>query len=721
MAGSALRDRGLVAGHPGASRPALLVWSDAAVLLAAMFAGLAAAGTAVDGDAIADELQGDNWLSTGRTYAEHHYSPLAQITRDNVERLGLAWALDLPGERTLEAPPLAVDGVLYFSGAYGKTYAVDVHNGRPLWEFDPDLAHHSPEKLRLVMGAHRGVAYWQGKVYVGVVDGRLIALDAKTGKTVWTVQSFDAPTARKAISGAPRVFDGKVIIGHGGGDYGTRGYVTAYDANTGQQRWRFYTVPGDPHKGFENDTMARAARTWSGRWWRWGGGGAVWDNITYDPEFNRIYIGTGNGIPWNVNVRSAGHGDNWFICSIVALDARTGRYAWHYQTTPGDRWDFDATQNMVLADLTINGHARKVLMQANKNGFFYELDRATGRLIGAEPFATVTWATGIDRSTGRPIEAPHARYENGPVLIRPSAAGAHTFPPMSFNPGTGLVYIPTIKQGLRIGPPKNQDDIENFDNPRRRYLPVVGVNADFPAIDADDGTTSLLAWDPVTQQKRWEVHYPDSFWNGGTMTTAGDLVFQGTGRGKFLAYDAKSGATLWTFDTGLGIVAAPITYEVEGTQFVALLVGYGGSAGNGGRMFDTGWRFNEQPRRLLAFALDRQGALPATAPPRFTVHAVDDPAVQIDTEQAAEGSRLYHFSCSSCHGNLLQSTGSIAPDLRESTLALNWPSFRSVLHDGLLASAGMPKYDEFSEEDLRSIYLYVRQGSREARSGAPHE
>jgi quinohemoprotein ethanol dehydrogenase len=251
---------------------------------------------------------------------------------------------------------------------------------------------------------------------------------------------------------------------------------------------------------------------------------------------------------------------------------------------------------------------------------------------------------------------------------------------------------------------------------------VVAVSADFPVVDADDGTTSLLAWDPVTQQKRWEVDYPDSFWNGGAMSTAGELVFQGTGRGKFLAYDAQTGAALWTFNAGLGIVGAPVTYRVEGTQFIALLVGYGGSAGGGGKMFDTGWRFNEQPRRLLVFALDRQAALPPTGPPRFTVHAVDDPAVQIDAVQAAEGSRLYHFSCSSCHGSQLRSTGSIAPDLRESTLALNWPSFRSILHEGLLASGGMPKYDELSDEDLHSIYLYVRQGSRDAASAnAPRE
>lgn len=331
------------------------------------------AETVVDGRAIADERQGANWLSYGRTYSESHYSPLGSINSGNVRQLGLAWSLDLPGQRTLEATPLAVDGVLYFSGSHGRTYAVDARNGRELWEFDPDLAHHSPEKLRINMDAHRGVAYWRGKVYVGLHDGRLLALDAKTGNVVWSVQTFDDPSARKAISGAPRLFNGKVIIGHGNGDWGTRGYVTAYDAETGRQLWRFYTVPGDPRKGFENPAMAMAAKTWSGEWWRWGGGATVWDGITYDPEFNRIYLATGNGGPTNADIRSPGNGDTLFVCSIIALDAETGKYIWHYQVNPRDTWDYDSTQQMLLADLTIEGHARKVLMQASKNGFSMRL------------------------------------------------------------------------------------------------------------------------------------------------------------------------------------------------------------------------------------------------------------------------------------------------------------------------------------------------------------
>jgi quinohemoprotein ethanol dehydrogenase len=677
------------------------------------------AATLVDTRAIADEGQGANWLSYGRTYAEHHYSPLTIINTGNIKQLGLAWYLDLPGQRSLEAPPLAVDGVLYFSGTYGKTFAVDARTGRKLWEFDPDLAHTAPEKLRIVMGAHRGVAYWRGKVYVGIVDGRLFALNSKTGRAIWSVQTFDDPRARKAISGAPRVFNGKVIIGHGGADYGTRGYVTTYDAETGKELWRFYTVPGDPKKGFENAAMAIAAETWSGEWWHWGGGGTVWDSITYDPNFNRIYLAVGNGSPWRADVRSPGQGDNLFLCSIVALDADTGRYLWHYQLNPRESWDYDSTQQMILADLQIGGQPRKVLMQAPKNGFFYVIDRATGKLISAEKFTKVTWAERIDRTTGRPVEMPNLRYQNGPVLLWPSSAGAHSWQPMSFNPLTGLVYIPTTKLAMRIGPAQSDADLKAFENDQRRYFPTLAVRSELAFVDADDGTSGLLAWDPATQTKRWEVRYSDSFWNGGTLTTAGNLLFQGTGRGRFVAYDARTGEKLWSFDTKLGIIAAPTTFEVDGTQYVSLLVGYGGSAGNGMKLFDYGWRFNEQPRRLLTFALGKGASLPPTAPPRFTVNAVDDPALVIDPKHALQGELLYNSTCFLCHGANALGTGSIAPDLRESVLALRWDAFRSVLHEGFLAAQGMPKYDDLTEDDMRNIFLYIRQRARDARVVPP--
>lgn len=691
--------------------------------LAAVFtcAGLcvsnfAAAGAIMDGRAIADEKQSANWLSYGRTYSEHHYSPLSAINTENVKQLGLAWSLALPGQRALEATPLAVDGVLYFSGTYGSVFAVDAYGGRLLWQFDPDLAHHSPEKLRMSssMGGHRGVAYWRGTVYVGVVDGRLFALDAKTGKPHWQLQTFDDPEARKTISGAPRVFDGKVIIGHGGAEYGTRGYVTAYDAESGKPVWRFYTVPGDPGKGFESDTMSMAAKTWNGHWWHWGGGGTVWDNMTYDPDFDRIYLGVGNGGPWNPAIRSPGRGDNLFLCSIVALDAQSGRYVWHYQLNPRESWDYKATANMILADLAIGGRVRKVLMQAPTNGFFYVIDRATGKLISAKKFAKATWASRVDLKTGRPEETPNIRYEHGPVLFWPSSAGAHNWQPMSFNPATGLVYIPTMKLAEWMGPPLNTDDLKNFEDDKRRYFPVLGSYSELALVEADDGTAGLLAWDPISQKKRWEVRYQNSFWNGGTMTTAGNLVFQGIGRGQFIAYDAATGEKLWSFDAGLGIVGGPVTYEVGGVQYISILVGYGGSSGNGGKLFDYGWRFNEQPRRLLTFALGRHAPLPPGGPPRYEVNARDDPAFAIDAKQAAAGLKLYHSSCYVCHGVKLEATGSIAPDLRESSLAMSWDAFRSVLHEGELAAAGMPKYDELSDEDIRGIFMYIRERAREA-------
>ena len=655
-----------------------------------------------------------DWIGYGGTYAEDHYSPLHQINNRTVGKLGLAWSLDLPGERSLEATPLAVDGVLYFSGTGGSAYAVDARKGRELWRFDPDFAHHHPDKLRLNMGANRGVAYWQGKVFVGVIDGRLVALDARTGHVVWSVDTFDAPDARKAITGAPRVFGDKVIIGHGGADFGTRGYVTAYEAATGKQLWRFYTVPGDPRKGFENEAMALAAKSWNGEWWHWGGGGTVWDSITYDPELNRIYLGVGNGGPWNAAIRSPGGGDNLFLCAIVALDADTGRYLWHYQVNPRESWDYKATANMVLADLAIRGQARKVLMQASVNGFFYVLDRHSGQLLSAEKFAKVTWAQRIDLATGRPIEIPNLRYENGPITFWPSSAGAHNWQPMSFSPGTGLVYIPTMQLGIRIGTASDRTDLTNFDDPHRRYLPTLASHSELIMQDQDDGTAGLLAWDPVAQKKRWGVHYANSFWNGGTMATAGDLVFQGTGRGEFIAYDARTGDKLWSFNAGLGISGSPNTYSVDGVQYVSVLVGFGGSAGNGTKLFDYGWRFNEQPRRLLTFALGKHQPLPPTAPPRFKLLPVDDPSLVIDAAQATQGGTLFNSTCFLCHGANAEGTGSIAPDLRESALALEWESFKPVLHNGLLSNHGMPKYDDLSEADLHAIFLYIRQRARDS-------
>jgi quinohemoprotein ethanol dehydrogenase len=634
---------------------------------------------------IANEERGENWLSSGRTYAEHQFSPLTAIHDGNVSNLGLAWYLDLPGQRTLQSTPLAFAGALYFSGTNGWVFAVEAQTGRLRWSFDPDLTNHSPKNFSF--GSNRGVALWGNKVYVATVDGRLLALDTESGAIRWSVQTLDEKGARKIISGAPRAFNGMIIIGNGGYD-STRGYVSAYDAETGRKLWRFYTVPGDPANGFESAAMAMAAKTWPSEWWKRGGHGTVWDSIVCDPQLGRVYIGTAS------SMAGGAPGDKLFASSIVALDANTGAYIWHYQLNPGDSLDYeanyDATAPIVMADLAIEGKNRRVLMQAPKNGFFYVVDRTDGRLISAQKIGKVTWADRIDMRSGRPVKVSLVKDKVGWVTIWPSGFGAHDWQKMSYHPGTGLVYIPTTNLGMRLGPNSG----------------VVGSG------EADEGTGGLLAWDPVGQKERWQVRFANSFWNGGTLATAGNLVFFGTGRGEFIAYNARTGDKLWNFDTGLGINAAPMTYAVDGVQYISLLVGYGGTA-NESRFADYGWRFNEQPRRLLTFALGKKAPMPSGKPPRFHVNAVDDPAVVVDEKLAKSGAALYD-RCGGCHGGNLENYASIAPDLRESPLALSWDGFDAVVRQGVLVAAGMPKFDDLTEDEARAIYMYVRQRSREA-------
>jgi len=382
-----------------------------------------------------------NWLSYGRTYSEQRFSPLAKITADNASQLGLAWSADLDTNRGQQATPLVIDGVMYVSTAWSMVKAYDAATGKLLWSYDPEV----PREVG-VKGCcdvvNRGVAAWKGKIYVGTFDGRLVALDARTGKPKWSVVTGDQ--SNLTITGAPRVVKGRVIIGMSGGEYGIRGYLSAYDAETGKLAWRFYTVPGDPSKPFENKAMEMAAKTWSGEYWKLGGGGTTWDAISYDPDLNLVYFGVGNGIEWARNYRTKSKGDNLFLSSIVALNADTGKYVWHYQATPGEEWDFDAVQQLMQADLKIDGKQRKVIMQANKNGFFYVLDRTNGKLISATTFVPINWASGVDPKTGRPIENPGIRYDQTgkPFAMMPGALGAHSWQPMAYNPKTGLVYSP---------------------------------------------------------------------------------------------------------------------------------------------------------------------------------------------------------------------------------------------------------------------------------------
>lgn len=652
---------------------------------------------------------GTQWPSYGGEYNEQRFSPLDQINTDTVAKLGLAWYMDLPGVKTLEATPLLIDGVLYFSANDSLTYAVDARSGKLIWKHDPEVWKVAGKRYRQVFHVNRGVAYWQRMIYAGTFDGRLIAMDAKTGEEVWSVQTLE-PGATGYITGAPRTFNGKVIIGQGGTEAGySRGYVTAYDARTGQRAWRFYVTPGNPADGFENEAMAMAAETWSGEWWKHGGGGSPWNAITFDPELNRVYIGTGNGSPWNQKVRSPGGGDNLFLCSIVAVDADTGEYIWHYQTNPGETWDYTSTQDIVLADLEIEGKARKVIMHAPKNGFFYVIDRITGKLISAEKLGRVNWAERIDLETGRPVETSNARFPDGEGLLYPSGAGMHNWQAMSYSPVTGLAYLPKLEM------PQYYSDksIEPEDWQARKYFFNTGYDViEVEGLGEISIEGSLLAWNPVTQSKAWEVTLP-GMWNGGTLVTGGNLVFQGNASGEFAAYNATSGDKLWSGNVGLGVVAAPITYRLDDKQYVAVLVGWAGSLPGmfGLGVAQYGWQYGQQPKRLVVYALDASGELPI-APKSPLPIPVDDPALKIDTSLAKAGGQLFNSGCQSCHGYSAVA-GGLAPDLRASQLALSPDRFRAVLKDGLLEQRGMPKYNDLTDREVKELYMYIRHRARE--------
>ena len=637
-----------------------------------------------------------DWPHYGGQHDEAGYAALDQINRGNVSRLGLAWSLDLPGEQSLEATPLEVDGVLYFTGSFSDVYAVSVATGRLLWKHETRVWQFNPDKMHYIFPLNRGVAYDRGRVFVGATDGRLIALDAASGRQLWSVETVEH-NDRRTITGAPRVFNGKVIIGQGGGDSGSRGYVTAYDQATGKQLWRFYVAPGSPEQNRGDAAMEMAARTWGkGDYWNTGTGGTVWNGITFDPEMNRIYIGTGNSGPYDPQKRDPGGGDNLFLASIVALDADTGKYVWHYQVNPREAWDYKAAAGMVTATLAIDGKPRKVLMQAPTNGFFYVLDRETGKLISAEKIGKATWADHIDLATGRPVEAPGIRYDHGPVVMWPWTAGVHNWQAMSFNPQTGLVYVPTMQLGFRFTPAPDT------------FSGVIAT-PEFTN-DPHDGKGALVAWDPVAQKPRW-THWQHYMWNGGTLSTVGGLVFQGDNDGWLTAYDAADGTQLWRFNTGLGIIAPPISYRWRGTQYISLLVGWAGPNPYGHGLMPTGWRYNAQPRRLLTFRLGGQARLPATAPYDETVHPLDDPAQVLDPAQVAAGAKLF-VPCSGCHGGQAQSAGAPGPDLRESPIAFDRALFAKVVHDGASLSRGMPQFANFSETQLDQLYAYIRAMAR---------
>ncbi len=644
-----------------------------------------------------------NWMSPGRTYDEQHFSPLQKIDAGNVKQLGLAWFYDLDtAHRGQESTPLVIDGVMYVTSAWSKIFALNAKTGAPLWTFDPKVPGQAAINACCDV-VNRGVAAWKGRVYVGTLDGRLIALDAASGNPVWKVKTVPEG-GRYTITGAPRVVKGMVLIGNGGGEMGIRGYVTAYDAEDGKQLWRFYTVPGDPSKPFESPALEKAAKTWSGAdWWRSGGGGPVWDSIVYDPTLNLIYIGVGNGA-WN---RGKIRGDALYLSSIVALNADTGEYVWHYQTTPGDEWDFDACSPMILADLDIGGVKRAVLMQAPKNGFFYVLDRATGELISADAFATTTWAKGVDLKTGRPIEAQGARYgESGkPFVSMPGPGGAHSWQPMSFSPMTHWVYLPVTEIAFPFFPDKGPQHHDLAWNTGDEFNS--GSLPQDPKVKAqiEAGLKGHLeAWDPVARKEVWRVELGHP-WNGGVVSTAGNLVFQGTGMGQFVAYRADTGERLWSAETQAGVLAAPISYEIDGEQYVAVEVGWGGAFGlAAGELALVSHTASNLPR-VLVFKLGGTARLP---PLPAAVPAVLDPPP--DTAAAATvqaGKALYQEYCSSCHGDSATGSG-VLPDLRYSGVLKDPQAMDMIVRQGVRMDHGMVAFkEEITPQDLQKIRAYV--------------
>ena len=666
------------------------------------------------------EGEPENWIAHGRTYEEQRFSPLTKINKESVSDLGLAWYKDMGTNRALEATPIVVDGIMFFTSTWSRVYAVEAKTGETLWSFDPEVPGEWARKACCDI-VNRGVAVYQGKVFFASLDGRLFSLNAETGEKIWEVDTITDRTRAYTITGAPRVAKGKVYIGNGGAEYGVRGYVTAYDTETGEQVWRFFTVPGDPSLGFEDPAMEMAAKTWKGtNWWEFGGGGTVWNSIVYDPDFNNIYLGVGNGSPWTREIRSPGGGDNLFLASIVAVDADTGKYKWHYQTTPEDNWDYTAVQDMALADMEVDGEKKKVLLQAPKNGFFYVIDRSNGKVLRAHPFAAVTWATHVDLETGRPVENPEVDYSENGSFVLPGPLGAHNWQAMSVDLDAGLVYIPAQENAFFYAIDENYKKTGIYKrNPGRWNMGIEmsslaqNVLSNLESMPEPGGF--LKAFDPLTGETKWSVPIPH-YWNGGVLGTAGGLVFQGDALGMFSAYDKETGERLWEFNTYTSMLAPPITFEIDGEQYVSILTGSGGGDLFGGEPLppieiQASLTYNNFGR-LLVFKLGGQKELPIpdvrdkTIPEQVLADASND--------QIRNGESNYNQYCAVCHGFVVKSAGGL-PDLRKMTTGTH-DLFNKIVLEGILGSNGMAGFaDVLSEDDVDNIHHYVRARAHEDR------
>ncbi len=648
------------------------------------------------------------WMTYGGTYDEQRYSRLTQINRDNVKRLGLVWYADYDTNLSQDGTPLYVDGVIYVSTAWSKVYAFEVATGRKLWEYDPKVP--GQWAVNVCCGlVNRGIAAWHGKIYVGTLDGRLVAIDARTGKEAWSTVTVDR-SHHYSITSAPRIAKGLVFIGNSGGEFGVRGYISAYDADTGKLVWRFYTVPGDPKQPFENEAMRRAAKTWGGEWWKLGGGGTVWDAIVYDPVTGLVYFGTGNGTPWNDADRDPTTGDDLYLASIIAVKAETGEYVWHYQETPADTWDYDAVSPLMVVNLEIDGHRRHVILQPSKNGFFYEIDAATGKLLRARPFTEVNWADGVDPETGRPRVRPEARYPAGrPFNLAPGVQGAHGWEPNAYSPQTGLIYVPTQRAYFpMIDDPKYAPSAMGYN------LGIVfGTQFDYyrDHPQAKSGFVGYLqAINPVNGKVVWQGE-PNPAGTGGAVATAGGLVFQGGGSSQeFRAYDARTGRKLWSFDAQTGVAAGPITFGLDGRQYVAVSVG-----GNQREGY-----YAPNYSRLLVFALDGQGKLPPPKP--FTRRPLAPPPATAPAALVQAGQERYSHYCAACHGENGQTRGSNFPDLTRTPLLYTQIGFDQVVLHGVLSERGMDSFASvLKPADTAAIRAYIIARANDLKKHPPPE
>jgi quinohemoprotein ethanol dehydrogenase len=687
------------------------------------------------GDTTPRQAQRGEWPELGQSFRGERFSPLTQIDTENARTLGFAWEYEARSRRGRvehgqEATPIMVDGVLYVAGPWGSVFAVDAKTGAERWRYDPEVDG-SYARRACCDVVNRGVQAWNGRVYVGTLDGFLVALDAKNGAELWRVDTLiDRDTRFYTITGPPQVAKDVVVIGNSGADFGVRGYVTAYDLASGEEVWRFFTVPGDPARGPpEHPALERALETWDPNSdWKSGLGGTVWGEMNYDPELDLLYVGTGNSSPYPIWLRSPSGGDNLYLASILALDPDDGRLVWHYQTTPGEIWDYTATQNMVLAEFEIGGRVRRVIMQAPKNGFFYVLDRETGEFLSAEPFVFVNWASHVDAS-GRPVTSTRASYRNAPAIVFPAESGAHNWQPMAWSPATGLVYIPAREQGMVIvNEPfyrwtKGELNLgsraifgaflERLPAPERASLDeLLRARPELPPLATRE---FLIAYDPVVQAERWRVPVgSEQYAGGGVLATAANLVVQGTSSGRLVVRRADTGHELTSLEVGTAIMAAPISYEIDGVQYVAVIAGLGGMVASRYPRESAAWTY-ENYGRLLAFKL---GGGPTPLPKRRVPGVTPEPPspATYSDALAERGAKLFGKQCAHCHGGRGEERLSAYPDLFRLSAEAH-ARFDAIVRGGTLASGGMASFaDVVSESDVAAIQAFLVREQRVLRA-----